>query len=254
MPTASRITPALPAEAMAHRRKKFRRRDLYIGILGLLFLAGVVTAILTSDNFSWRAISDGIASLNAFLVILLMAVLPLAGFSISIVYLVVGARFGPVVGLPLVIGVTAFHLLATYWISRSFLREPIERFLTRRGYHLPHLLPGEDTSVCLLAVLVPGLPYFARNYLLALTDVRLRVYFWVCLSVYVARSYVAILLGDLSGNPDASQLALLVVIYVIKLSLCAYIVWRLRRHRHPSAPANASPPKKPVRSVDAPLP
>ncbi|MEO6246199.1 MAG: hypothetical protein ABIQ12_12265 [Opitutaceae bacterium] len=196
-------------------------------------MAAAALWLYSTGRLSLKEISDSIAGLSSILVIGLMAVLPLAGFSIAIVYLVVGAKFGPVLGLPLVIGLTAFHLLASYWISRSFLRGPVERLLTRRGHHLPHILPGEHAGVCLLAVLVPGLPYFARNYLLALTEVKLRVYFWVCLPAYVARSYVAIMIGDLSHDPDASQFALLVAIYGLKLALCACIVWRLRRHRHP---------------------
>ena len=198
-----------------------------------MLVIAVVAVLVTSGKINFRGISDSIAQLNPVLVIALMAVLPLAGFSISIVYLIVGARFGPYWGLPVVIGITAFHLLMTYWLTRSFFRAPLERFLERRGYHLPHVLPGEQTGVCLLGVLVPGLPYFARNYLLALTEVRLKIYFWTCLIVYVLRSYVAILIGDLTSSPDASQFVTLAIVYAVKLSICAYIVWRLRRHRHP---------------------
>ena len=215
------------------RRKKSPRRDLILWGIGVALAIAVVAVLATTGRINFREISDSIARLNPILVIALMALLPLAGFSISIVYLIVGARFGPYWGLPVVIGITAFHLLMTYWLTRSFFRGPLERFLERRGYHLPHVLPGEETGVCLLGVLVPGLPYFARNYLLALTEVRLKIYFWTCLIVYVLRSYVAILLGDLTSSPSVNQIATLALVYAVKLSICAYIVWRLRRHRHP---------------------
>lgn len=229
--TASRLVSAVRHEA---RKKlpRLRRRDIYLWAGGLVLAGGVLITLLLTVHIDWRAVSDAIARLNPVLVILLMAILPLAGFSISIVYLAVGARFGPVAGLPVVIGVTAFHLLATLWITRSFLRKPLDRFIKKRGYHLPQVQPGEHAGICLLAVLVPGLPYFVRNYLLALTDVPWRIYFWVCLPAHVARSYIAILIGDLSSDPDGSQLLLLGGIYVVKLTICAYIVWRLRRGRH----------------------
>jgi len=120
-------------------------------------------------------------------------------------------------------------LLATHWICQTVLREPLQRYLAKRNHRLPHVPEGEDVSVAAMAALVPGLPYFARNYLLALTDVPLRVYFWVCLPIYVVRSFVAIMLGDLGTEPDRGTLVLLVAVYAVKLSICAYLIWRIRR-------------------------
>jgi uncharacterized membrane protein YdjX (TVP38/TMEM64 family) len=221
------------------RSRKLRPRQLiWLGVA--LVVVVVLVAVLLSRGFDWSAVNRAIAGFNSAIVILLMAVLPLAGFPISLVYLMAGARFGPWLGIPVVILVTAMHLLGTYWITRSFLRGPIERFLARRSYRLPHVPEGEYGSVCLLAALVPGPPYFARNYLLALTDIPLRLYFWVCLSVYVVRSIVAIMIGDLASDPDTGQLLLLVGVYVLKLGICAYVVWRLRRVHQRRAAAKRS--------------
>lgn len=208
--------------------RKFRPRQLVWLFAGVVAL-GAAIAVLLSQDFDWSAVNRAIAGFNSGLVILLMALLPLAGFPISLVYLMAGARFGPWLGIPVVILVTAVHLLGTYWIARSFLRGPLERLLARRDYRLPHIPEGEHGGVCLLAALVPGPPYFARNYLLALTDIPFRVYFWVCLVVYVVRSVVAIMIGDLASDPDKGQLLLLVGVYLLKLSICGYVVWRLRR-------------------------
>ena len=215
----------------ADRTRRFRPRQL-LWLLAALVAVGALIAVVLSQGFDWSAVNRGIAGFNSGLVILLMALLPLVGFPISLVYLMAGARFGPWLGLPVVILVTAVHLLGTYWITRSFLRGPLERFLARRHYRLPHVPEGESGGVCLLAALVPGPPYFARNYLLALTDIPFRIYFWVCLTVYVVRSVVAIMIGDLASDPDTGQLLLLVGVYLLKLGICAYVVWRLRRlHR-----------------------
>lgn len=181
------------------------------------------------SDYSLRLITDTIAGFNAFVVFVLMATLPVVGFSVSVVYVVAGVKFGPVVGGVAVTGATAAHLLLTHWICQSVLRERLQRFLARRNHHLPHVPDGENVSVAAMAALIPGLPYFARNYLLALTDVPLRTYFWVCLPIYVARSYVAILLGDFGGEPDRDTLVTLGIVYVVKLSICAYLLWRIRK-------------------------
>ena len=72
-------------------------------------------------------------------------------------------------GVVVVAGLTALHLLGSHWIGRGYLRKPLERWLEKRKYRLPELSPGEDASIALMAVLVPGPPYFVRNYLLAVS-------------------------------------------------------------------------------------
>jgi uncharacterized membrane protein YdjX (TVP38/TMEM64 family) len=109
------------------------------------------------------------------------------------------------------------------------LREPLQRLLKRRGHSLPHVPKGEDAAVAATAALIPGLPYFARNYLLAMTDVPLRIYFWVCLPIYVIRAYIVVLLGDLGMDVNRRTFMILVAVYVVKLSICAYLLWRIRR-------------------------
>ncbi|MBS0630304.1 MAG: hypothetical protein JSS11_00180 [Verrucomicrobia bacterium] len=233
--TKAPLVSAVRARA-SRRLKRLSRKEVFGLVFCLVLLAtAVVVAIFVSDEVDWRALSRSMGEFDPVIAVILMALLPLMGFPISVVYLAIGARFGPVAGFPIVAGITAFHLGATYWITRSFLRKPLDRFIARRGYHLPEVQPGEEAAVGLLAALVPGLPYFVRNYLLALTDIRLRVIFGVCLPVYVARSYVTIMIGDLANDPRSGQFFLLAGVYVIKLGICAWIVWRLRRHRHPKA-------------------
>jgi hypothetical protein len=48
--------------------------------------------------------------------------------------------------------------------------------------------------------------------------------------VYVARSYVTILLGDLGAAPSARRLMILVGVDVLKVVICAGVIWWLRKH------------------------
>ena len=195
----------------------------------LLLAAAVIIVVYVQSDFELERITQWIAGFNPVIVFLLMATLPVAGFSVAVIYLVAGIKFGPVLGGVAVAGATAVHLLVTHWICQSVLRGPLQRLLKRRNHSLPHVPEGEDVSVAAMAALVPGLPYFARNYLLALTDVPLRVYFWVCLPIYVARSYIVILLGDLGTDMNRHDLMILGAVYVVKLSICGYLLWRIRR-------------------------
>ncbi|WP_438483434.1 TVP38/TMEM64 family protein [Oleiharenicola lentus] len=195
-------------------------------IAGTVLAVAAVFILLKTD---WRAIPGYLAGINAFLLIALMAVLPMGGFSIGIIYLVAGVRFGPIWGGVVVTGITAVHLLLSHWIARGLLRGPLERFMKKRRYQLPEIPKGEEIGFSLLGALIPGLPYFARNYLISLSGLPLRIYFWVCLPVYVIRSYLVIFLGDSTTDPDLTRILVLGGFYVLKLSICAYVIWRLRK-------------------------
>jgi uncharacterized membrane protein YdjX (TVP38/TMEM64 family) len=194
-----------------------------------LTISAVLLTILYTD-LTLGKVTDWIAGLNPVAVLPLMAVLPIFGFPIAVVYLFAGARFGPLWGGVVVAGITAVHLLGSYAIAKSFLREPLKRYIEKRHAHLPEIPEDEQAMVCVIAALVPGLPYVVRNYLLALAGVRLKYYFWVCLPIYVARSYVSILLGDMSSDPSGQKFIVLIIVDVLKIAICALVIWRLREH------------------------
>lgn len=209
------------------RPKQFSVRSILLAALALTLLLAIAYAI--GRHVDWSGVTRAIEALDPWLVFALMATLPLVGFPISVVYLVAGAKFGPVLGGVVIAGVTVVHLLGSSMIGRGVLRGPIERLLSRRKHHLPHVPQGAHASTAALSVLVPGLPYFSRTYLLALTDVPLRMYFAVCLPLYVAHAYLTILLGDAGTDPDRQTLVLLGIAYVLKLAICALLIWRIRR-------------------------
>lgn len=208
-----------------------------VAAVGLVVLA--VAAVFFLTDFEWRDVAgwinwDGVMQrinrLEPALVIPAMAVLPIFGFPVSVVYLIAGARFGPLWGGVVVTIATATHLLGAFGITRSVLRRPLQRFVDRRHKRLPEIPEDEQVSVALIAALVPGVPYVVRLYLLALADLRLRIYFWVCLIVYVLRSYVTILVGDLGSEPSGRRLIILLGVDGLKLVICALLIWRLRVH------------------------
>lgn len=213
------------------------KRVLWIAAIAVVALASIFGVVLATTDLDWDGVTSGwgrmtdrIAGLNAAAVIPLMALLPIAGFPIAVVYLVAGARFGPVLGGAIVLGVTVVHMIGTYLIGRSVLRAPLQRWIERKHKHLPEVPPDEQAAVAVIATLVPGLPYFVRNYLLVLAGVRLSVLLWVAAPIYLARSYVTILLGNLSSDPSKIGLVVLVIFDVLKVGICALVIWRLREH------------------------
>ena len=196
--------------------------------MAIAALIALVVGVGLFEEVDWHALRQSLEAMDRGPLLALVAVLPVFGFSIALVYLVVGAVFGGWVGLAVVAGATAVHLLGSHWIARSFLRAPVQRFLHRRKHRLPELPEGEEWAVVLMTALVPGLPYFVRNYLLALSGIPLRTYFWICWPVYVARSALVIFLGDFSGDISLRRMALLGSVLAVKVAICAYLIHRLR--------------------------
>lgn len=203
--------------------------------------------MVLSAAVDWRALRLAMESIDRGPLLALVAVLPLFGFSIGVVYLVIGAVFGGGIGMAVVGGITAIHLVGSHWIARSFMRAPLLRYLDRRKKKLPELPEGEEWAVALMTALVPGLPYFVRNYLLALSEIPLRTYFWVCWPIYVIRSSLVIFLGDFSGDFSAQRAGVLAAVFAVKVGICAYLLHRLRQRykaRGHSATRRSTPRKQ----------
>lgn len=198
----------------------------WIVFAGLLIAVAVVVG--SFEAWDWHAFLRDLENMDRLPLVALAAILPLFGFSIAVVYVVIGAVFGGWPGMAVVTFLTAIHLCGSHWIARSFLREPLQRFLKRRNKHLPDLPKGEEWAVALMTALVPGLPYVVRNYLLALSPVPFRIYFPICLPVYVLRSGLVIFFGDFTSDMNWQRVGILGAIFVVKLAVCAVLLHRLR--------------------------
>jgi uncharacterized membrane protein YdjX (TVP38/TMEM64 family) len=269
MPSTPDKSPSRPpTSAHAPRRKNaigdllFRpgrsRRAIAWATGILLVIAGLIAGIFVFSDLEvaevmhkidWSGFTERVGRLNPILMLAAMAILPVFGFPVSVVYLLAGVRFGPLWGGVVVASVTAVHLLASYGIARSVFRRPLQRFIEKRHKRLPRIPDDEQAMVALIVALVPGPPYLVRIYLLALADMKLRIYFWVALLVFTVRSYVTILLGDLSSDPSGRRLVILVIVDAAKIVICAAVIWWLRVHHrrhHPNEhvlePANDATP------------
>src|SRR5687767_9803986 len=117
-----------------HKSAKLSKQTYVFAGLATLFVFAVAAYLYFGIGMD--RVDNWLADQNLVLLLVLMAVLPLFGFSIGLIYVVAGARFDEKATL-VVVPLIAFHLIATYAITRSWVRRPMERFLQRRGHHLP---------------------------------------------------------------------------------------------------------------------
>jgi uncharacterized membrane protein YdjX (TVP38/TMEM64 family) len=212
----------------SHQTVSTHQRIRWGWILFAVLLVAAAVVVVNSGAWDWNALKESLVSMDRLPLLALAALLPLFGFSIGVIYVVIGAVFGGWMGMAVVTGLTVIHLAGSHWIARSFLRGPLQRFLKRRKKHLPDLPKGEEWAVALMTALVPGLPYVVRNYLLALSTVPFRIYAPICLGVYVFRSALVIFLGDFTSDLTWQRVGILGAILLVKVAVCALLLHRLR--------------------------
>ena len=69
--------------------------------------------------------------MNGFLFFFLLVILPLAGFPVTILYLLVGLRYDFASGLAFTALSIFCNLLVTKWITVSLMRKPLEKYFLR---------------------------------------------------------------------------------------------------------------------------
>ncbi len=194
-------------------------------VIGLIVAAvGGIALALLYQRIDVRAAHEKAAHLNGILLFALMVVLPLVGFPVTVTHAVAGMRFGLKFGLLLVAVSTILQMLASYGLVKL-----APRMFARRLEGVRRRLPsGAHVPVTLFTMLVPGVPYFVKNYALPLVGVPLRTGLLWGAPIHIVRSVVALGLGRISDHPTPLRVAAFTAYYVVVTAGC---VWAFRRAR-----------------------
>lgn len=158
-------------------------------VAAVVVLAVVVAFVWFRDQLGLKNLHDHATEFNGFLVFAALVVLPLLAFPVSVMHAVAGAKFGLPLGITLVGISIVLQVLACYGIVHLF-----PKFFARRFARLRRKLPpGTHRSLTLFALLLPGAPYFAQNYVLPVAGVPFRVAFRYSLPINFGRSIVSTL-------------------------------------------------------------
>jgi uncharacterized membrane protein YdjX (TVP38/TMEM64 family) len=210
-------------------------------------IALLAVLLLGAAIFIWFRGSQTLEALHAWaggidggLLFAALAALPLVGFPVSVLHAVTGAKFGLSTGL-LLVGVSiALQLLASYaivWVAPDFF--------ARRFDWLRQKLPGTThRSLTLFTMLLPGAPYFAQNYVLAVVGVPFGIFFAYSFPIHFGRSVVGVIFGEWSGNMTPARTAVLAVYAVCVTVGCGLAFRRLRAQLRSRPPAANGPTRR----------
>jgi uncharacterized membrane protein YdjX (TVP38/TMEM64 family) len=178
--------------------------------------------------------------LNGGVAFALLTLLPLIGFPASVLHVAAGIRFGIPLGLTLVAASILLQLLASYALVHAF-HDRFAHWLAPLRQRIP---AGAHASICVLAVLLPGAPFAAINYVLPLIGVRLRTYLLCCLPLHVLRSTVTVSFGGQSDHLTATRLVVLVA-YALLILGASWWTYRRVKGQLEGQPSAGDDPTQP---------
>lgn len=198
---------------------------------------GLIALVLVYRMIDMAALHQRAEGINGGLVFALMTVLPLAGFPVSVAHAVAGVRFGFGPGLALVAASIVLQLLTSYALVKA-----MPKLFARRLKPLQQRLPkGAHASVTQFTMLLPGVPFFAQNYVLPLVGVPLGIYLQWSIPIHIAKSAIGVVFGDMSDDLTPLRIAGFAT-YAIAITLaCTWAFRRLQKRMQ------VTPPKARVR-------
>ncbi len=204
---------------------------LLVAVAGLLYWGREAVNLQTMHEWA--------ESMNGLAVFLALTVLPLLGFPVSVLHAVAGARFGLGPGIA-VVGVSiALQLMASYAIVRA-----APEFFARRFEWLREKLPpATHRTLTLFTMVLPGAPYFAQNYVLAVVGVPFWTYFTYGFLIHFVRSLVGVVFGEWSGDMTPARMAVF-VIYALTVTLVCGLAFRRLRAQLKNPPRGAGGRKR----------
>jgi uncharacterized membrane protein YdjX (TVP38/TMEM64 family) len=165
------------------------------------------------------------SGINPVVFLLLMAILPIVGAPISFFLVLVGMKFGTIEGILLSAFIMLFHMVATYFLVRTFLGKWIFGLLGSMKVTLPK---GDHNKWhAFIFMLIPGLPYVAKNYLLALTGMPLTPYLITNWTAQFGLCIPLIILGSAVMEMDLSILGI-----AFTLLLAGYLLQHYVRKKY----------------------
>ncbi len=174
---------------------KFSRHWVKVAVISILLVVAGVLWYFFQDRLDQETIVAFSERLPAFWTVVAFLILPLFGVPIRIMLILAGFRFGFALGMVLSCFGLLFHNFAAYFIARGTFRDAVRDFLKRSGYAIPPIKAKHRVWFTALVVAVPGPPYFAKLYLLALTNLPLRVYAGIGAPIYISFSVVPVGIG-----------------------------------------------------------
>lgn len=194
--------------------------------IGLVALVGLLFWLASGEMPDWKSVIIDEKTHPALFVALFL-LLPLIGFPISALLVILGVKFGTWIGLIIMFAGMPVHLTVSFFVAHSLLRAPLLRLLARMGRPLPQIPEDRQARFCFLFMAVPGLSYTLKNYLLPLSGVPFRYFFLSGLVLQGVMGIPFVVAGDAAAKADLLLLGALFLVLLIAFGVFRWVRGRV---------------------------
>ena len=152
------------------------------------------------DSLSLTKFQAFIGTFSPGVLIAAFMVFPLLGAPISVFLIATGLRFGFPMGVLVTFLSLIVHHVIAFRLAHGRWRKSVQSKITRKGRKIPELAPEHQAGWTALFAAVAGPPYAIKLYLLALTNIRFRIYIGVGVPVYTLCCMPAVAAGAMAGR------------------------------------------------------
>ena len=197
-------------------------------VCGVLVCLGLV--YLTTGFPDFRELFRYIKSPNIHPAALLFAffILPVFGFPVSVLLVLLGLRFGTLMGLVSMFLIMPLHLAVSFSVTRFVLGEWIKKIAGKRRIQRLQVPEHRHLEFSFLFMAVPGLSYTMKNYLLPLSGVKFRYYFFLGWLVQGVMGIPFVILGKASMEWNPRLIFALVLIFLL---IYVLMKWGQKRYQ-----------------------
>lgn len=174
-------------------RRKWLAWALLLGIAGALLY-------VYRDSISLAKFQAFVGTFSPAVLIVAFILCPLLGAPISVFLIATGLRFGFPTGVLVTFTSLMVHHLIAFRLAHGRWRKAVQRKIARKGRKIPELAPEHQAGWTALFAAVAGPPYAIKLYLLALTNIRFRIYLGVGVPVYTLCSMPMLAAGSMAGR------------------------------------------------------
>jgi uncharacterized membrane protein YdjX (TVP38/TMEM64 family) len=205
------------------------RKFSWIGMAIVLLLVSLILW-LNRENLSKEALLDTAKAMPSAIFLAAFLILPMLGFPLSLFLIAAGLRFGFVGGLLSAAVCISAHHLTVFWMAHHGPRRRIQAWLKRKGHPVPSTEGKARIRWTAIFAAISGPPYAIKLYVLALTDLPLKIYAGVSVPVYLLMGS-----GIIAGGAAANRFNVLWIPPVIALVAAAFFIGKTLRKRMASA-------------------
>ncbi|MCF8068405.1 MAG: VTT domain-containing protein [Desulfobacterales bacterium] len=198
----------------------------------LLLPVTLIIALGAAIIFFHEDIQSGLLLLKSdrthpAVIIFSFLVLPAIFFPVSVLLVLIGLRFGVIWGIVIMFLLIPAHLFFSYFLIRRVFHDRLEWLARKKNFGILNIPKGRHIKFGILFMVVPGLPYTIKNYLLPLSGISFRHYFWISWLTQGVMGIPFIVLGE-----AASIWNIYFVFIAILLFFAGYLINRQIRKRY----------------------